>query len=51
MAGLRTRVFGVVVNDAFPLDAPVIADLANRTADLLRERGASIDVAPLEPAT
>ncbi len=49
LAGLRTRVFGVVVNDTFPLDAPVIADLANRTADLLRERGASIDVAPLRP--
>ena len=47
LAGLRTRVFGVVVNDTFPLDAPVIADLANRTADLLRERGASIDLAPL----
>ena len=41
LAGLRTRVFGVVVNDAFPLDAPVIAELANRTADLLRERGAA----------
>ena len=40
LAGLRTRVFGVVVNDAFPLDAPVIARLANRTADLLRDRGA-----------
>lgn len=40
IAGLRTRVFGVVVNDAFPLDAPVIADLANRTGDLLRARGA-----------
>ena len=49
LAGLRTRVFGVVVNDTFPLDAPVIADLANRTADLLRERGASIDLAPLQP--
>ena len=43
------RVLGVVVNDAFPLDAPVIADLANRTADLLRERGARLDAAPLEP--
>ncbi|MCZ4499442.1 MAG: 1-aminocyclopropane-carboxylate deaminase [Marmoricola sp.] len=41
MAGLRTRVLGAVVNDAFPLDAPVIARLARRTADLLRERGAS----------
>ena len=49
LAGLRTRVFGVVVNDAFPLDAPVIARLANRTAALLRERGARLDVAPIEP--
>lgn len=50
LAGLRTRVFGVVVNDAFPLDAPVIARLANDTADLLRRRGARLDLAPLEPA-
>ncbi len=49
LAGLRTRVFGVVVNDAFPLTAPVIARLANRTADLLRSRGADLDVVPLEP--
>lgn len=49
MAGLRTRVFGVVVNDAFPLDAPVIAGMANRTADLLRDRGARLDVASLVP--
>ncbi len=40
MAGLRTRVFGAVVNDSFPLDAPVLIRLANKTADLLRERGA-----------
>lgn len=40
LAGLRTRVFGAVVNDAFALDAPVIADLANRTALLLERRGA-----------
>ncbi len=40
LAGLQTRVFGAVVNDAFPLDAPVIARLANATADLLRSRGA-----------
>jgi len=40
LAGLRTRVFGAVVNDAFALDAPVIARLAGRTAALLTERGA-----------
>lgn len=49
LAGLRTRVLGVVVNDSFPLDATVIARLANRTADLLRDRGAVLDVAPLQP--
>ena len=48
LAGLRTRVFGAVVNDAFPLDATVIARLANQTADLLRERGAQGDVPRLE---
>ena len=40
LAGLQTQVFGVVVNDSFPLDAPVIAGLANRTVDLLRVHGA-----------
>ena len=40
LAGLRTRVLGAVVNDAFRLDAPVLARLARRTADLLRDHGA-----------
>lgn len=42
LAGLSSRVVGIVVNDAFRLDAVTIAALANRTADLLRERGASL---------
>jgi D-cysteine desulfhydrase len=42
LAGLRTRVFGVVVNDAFALDAAVIAALANATAKLLHDRGADV---------
>jgi len=41
LAGLRSRVFGAVVNDSFPLDAPVIARLANQTAELLARHGAS----------
>ena len=41
LAGLHSRVFGVVVNDSFPLDAPVIARLANRTAGLLAAHGAA----------
>jgi D-cysteine desulfhydrase len=49
LAGLRTRVLGVVVNDAFPLDAPVIARLANRTRDLLLRRGANLEADALEP--
>ncbi|MEG9227033.1 1-aminocyclopropane-1-carboxylate deaminase/D-cysteine desulfhydrase [Aeromicrobium sp. Sec7.5] len=44
LAGLSSRVVGVVVNDAFRLDGVVIARLANRTVDLLRDRGAEIDV-------
>lgn len=43
LAGLASRVVGVVVNDAFRLDDVVIARLANRTVDLLRDRGAEID--------
>lgn len=40
LAGLRTRVLGIVVNDSFALDAPVIAALARKTAAFLAERGA-----------
>lgn len=48
LAGLRTRVLGVVVNDSFRLDAVTVSRLANRTAALLRDRGAdvSIDLGP-----
>jgi D-cysteine desulfhydrase len=46
IAGLRTRVVGVVVNDQLRLDAPVIARLARRTAALLKRRGA--DLGPLQ---
>jgi D-cysteine desulfhydrase len=42
LAGLRTRVTGVVVNDRTPVDAPVVARLAGRALDLLRSRGASL---------
>ena len=39
LAGLETRVLGVVVNDKLPLDAEAVAGLATRTARLLRSRG------------
>lgn len=44
LAGLRTRVQGVVVNDSFRLDAVTISALANKTAALLRERGADVSI-------
>lgn len=42
LAGLRTRVVGVVVNDLMRLDARTLARLARRTARLLCRRGACL---------
>ena len=49
LAGLRTRVLGVDVNDAVRLDAVAISRLANRSASLLRSRGAALDVEDILP--
>lgn len=49
LAGLRTRVVGVVVNDQLRLDASVFARLARRTAALLERRGARLGRLRLEP--
>jgi D-cysteine desulfhydrase len=49
LAGLRTRVVGVVVNDQLRLDAPVCARLARRTAKLLESRGARLGELRLDP--
>jgi D-cysteine desulfhydrase len=49
LAGLRTRVTGVVVNDRMPLDERVVARLANRALDLLRRRGARIPGLTIAP--
>jgi D-cysteine desulfhydrase len=49
LAGLRTRVVGVVVNDQLRLDAPVFARLARRTAKLLERRGARLGRLRLDP--
>jgi D-cysteine desulfhydrase len=49
LAGLRSRVVGVVVNDQLRLDLPVMARLARRTVSLLERRGArlgKVDVGP-----
>ena len=49
LAGLRTRVVGVVVNDQLRLDGQVLARLGRRTAALLERRGASLPDLRLEP--
>jgi D-cysteine desulfhydrase len=49
LAGLRSRVVGVVVNDQLRLDAPVFARLARRSAALLERRGADLRQLRLEP--
>jgi D-cysteine desulfhydrase len=42
LAGMRTRVAGIVVNDKTPVNASVVARLAGRTLRLLSRRGASL---------
>ncbi|WP_330231440.1 pyridoxal-phosphate dependent enzyme [Nocardia sp. NBC_00508] len=49
LAGLRTRVVGVVVNDTLPLDAAHVVRLAERTENLLRSRGARFTPTGLRP--
>lgn len=50
IAGLRTTVFGAIVNDTLPLAAADLARLANRTLALLKRRGAPISLAALTAA-
>ena len=50
LAGLRTRVVGIIVNDKLPVGADVVAKLANRTLALLRERGADVGGTVIEAA-
>ena len=42
LAGMRTRVVAIVVNDRTPVGAASVAKLANRTLGLLRRRGAQL---------
>ncbi len=51
LAGLRSRVLGVVVNDTLPLAASDLTRLADRTATVLRKRGAAFDLPPLRLAS
>lgn len=50
LAGLRTRVVGVVVNDTLALDATHIVGLAHRAERLLRSRGARFAPTGLQAA-
>ena len=47
IAGLRSRVVGVVVNDRTPVDARTVARLANRAMALMRRRGADVGARPV----
>lgn len=49
LAGLRTRVAGIVVNDQLRLGPPVVARLARRCAALLERRGARLRGLRIEP--
>ncbi|MFJ9457506.1 1-aminocyclopropane-1-carboxylate deaminase/D-cysteine desulfhydrase [Kitasatospora sp. NPDC101447] len=50
LAGLRTRVLGVVVNDTLRLDGPTLTALARKSLALLRARGARLPGAEPGPA-
>lgn len=50
LAGLRTEVVAVVVNDTLPLGAREIRDLAGRAESLLRRRGADLGDVDLRSA-
>jgi D-cysteine desulfhydrase len=49
MAGLRSRLVGVLVNDHMTLGREEVARLANRTAKLLRRRGAHLPPGKMWP--
>ncbi|HEY3435470.1 MAG TPA: pyridoxal-phosphate dependent enzyme [Solirubrobacterales bacterium] len=49
LAGMPTRVVGIVVNDQLRLDPRVLARLARRTAKLLERRGAQLGPLRIEP--
>lgn len=47
LGGLRSDVLAVVVNDTLPLATADLTRLADRTAAVLRRRGATVDLPPL----
>ena len=50
LAGLGSRLLAVQVSDIMPLTPQTVARLANRTATLMRRRGATLPSAKIEPA-
>jgi len=50
LAGLTSRLLAVRVSDVLPLTPETVARLANRTAELMRRRGATLPSAEIEPA-
>ncbi len=50
LAGLTSRILAVRVSDVLPLTPETVARLANRTAELMRRRGAVLPSAKIEPA-
>jgi len=49
LTGLRSRLAPVVVSDVTPMKSKTVARLANRTARLLRSRGAALPEGDIEP--
>jgi D-cysteine desulfhydrase len=49
LAGLRSRLMVVLVSDVVPLKPETVARLANRTAQLLRRRGAPLPPGDINP--
>ncbi|MGE7438707.1 hypothetical protein [Kitasatospora sp. NPDC001175] len=50
LAGLRTRVLGVVVNDTLRLDTPTLTKSARKSLALLRDRGVGLPEAESSPS-
>jgi D-cysteine desulfhydrase len=50
LSGLTSRLLAVQVSDVMPLTPETVAALANRTAELMRRRGAVLPSAEIEPA-
>jgi D-cysteine desulfhydrase len=50
LTGLRSRLLAIRISDRLPLSPETVSRLANRTARLMRRRGAALPSAKIEPA-